>query len=81
MVPGLTVLWPCVPDLRLVDGSELPPDKRDTVELVKKLIATGNLRPLIEALRNGDRGPKRHAPATARIARARARAASRLTRP
>jgi hypothetical protein len=44
-------------DLRLVD-QKLTPAERATTELVQRLVATGNLRPLVEALRNGDTGPE-----------------------
>ena len=45
-------------DLRLVHDAELTPRERATIELVTQLVDTGNLRPLIEALRNGDSGPE-----------------------
>lgn len=45
-------------DLRPVDDSELTPAERANAELVRRLVATGNLRPLVEALRNGDTGPE-----------------------
>lgn len=45
-------------DSRLVDDPELTPADRATIDLVTRLVATGNLRPLIEALRNGGRGPE-----------------------
>jgi hypothetical protein len=35
------------------------PDDRKTVELVKALRATGNLRPLVSVLRESDGGPER----------------------
>jgi hypothetical protein len=34
------------------------PAERATADLVNELVASGNLRPLVEALRNGDRGPE-----------------------
>ena len=37
----------------------LSPEERATVELVRALRETGNLHPLVEALRNGVAGPKR----------------------
>jgi hypothetical protein len=45
-------------DLRAVDDTELTPAERASVELAQTLVASGNLRPLIDALRNGDRGPE-----------------------
>jgi hypothetical protein len=45
-------------ELRMLDDSELTPQERATVDLVTRLVQTGNLRPLIEALRNGERGPE-----------------------
>jgi hypothetical protein len=38
--------------------ADLTPAERKTTELVSTLIASGNLRPLIEALRTGDHGPE-----------------------
>lgn len=52
------ILRHAMPDLQGVDDSELTPAERSNVDLVQRLVATGNLRPLIEALRNGDRGPE-----------------------
>jgi hypothetical protein len=43
---------------RLVEDPELTPAERATAELVAKLVESGNLRPLIDALRSGDRGPE-----------------------
>ena len=45
-------------DLRLADDPELTPAERATIDLVAELVATGNLRPLVEALRQGERGPE-----------------------
>jgi hypothetical protein len=45
-------------ELRLVEDAELTPAERATTALVSKLVATGHLRPLIEALRDGDTGPE-----------------------
>ena len=45
-------------DLRLVDDPALTPAECSTIDLVSKLVATGNLHPLIDALRNGEHGPE-----------------------
>jgi hypothetical protein len=45
-------------ELRLIQDPDLTPGERATLDLVAGLVATGNLRPLIEALRNGDSGPE-----------------------
>lgn len=39
--------------------AELTAEERETLDLVQDLIASGNLRPLIEQLRAGDTGPER----------------------
>lgn len=45
-------------DLSLLDDPELTPEERATINLAAKLIHTGNLRPLIEKLRNENGGPE-----------------------
>lgn len=38
---------------------ELTADERETLDLVRDLVKSGNLHPLIERLRTGDTGPER----------------------
>ena len=45
-------------DLQLVEDPGLTPAERASLDLVARLVATGNLRPLVETLRDGDRGPE-----------------------
>jgi hypothetical protein len=43
-----------------MEVSEVPtPEERATADLVKALRRTGNLRPLVTVLRDGDEGPER----------------------
>ena len=41
-----------------MDDPELTPAEQATTRLVLQLVESGNLHPLIEALRNGDHGPE-----------------------
>ena len=49
---------PGVGDLRLIPDPELSSAESASIALVNELVATGNLRPLIDVLRSGDRGPE-----------------------
>lgn len=39
-------------------AGDLPPEERATLELVRELVASGNLHPLIARLRDGEIGPE-----------------------